>query len=110
VHVLGQYNPTVNDERLSPTHLPKHIAQRRDVACEQVVAVPPQGIDREEIGAAWMPDATVIGHALIVPANAIRRNALRLLRPTRAEGSEAQQVAYGVLKSGKAFDPAMHGA
>src|SRR5574337_987933 len=35
----------------------------------------------EEIGAAWMPGASVIGHGLIVPIDAIRRNARRLLRP-----------------------------
>jgi hypothetical protein len=57
---------------------------RIDRAREQVIALPLQRIDRKEIGSAGVPGASVIGHGGMVAAAFMRRNALRLLRPTRA--------------------------
>jgi hypothetical protein len=48
------------------------------------MALPLQRIDREEIGSAGVPGALVIGHGGMVAAAFMRRNALRLLHPTRA--------------------------
>jgi hypothetical protein len=69
--------------RMSPANVQKHLAQHCHRAGEQVVAAPLQGIDHEEKGAAWMPGASSIGRAGIVPKGTIRRNALGLLRPTQ---------------------------
>src|SRR5574338_424413 len=93
MHVLRQDYPTMNGEGVPPANIPKYIAQQVDMAGEQVIAVPLQDIDREEIGAAWIPGATVVGHARIVPMDAIRRNALRLLRPTRPPAAAATRPA-----------------
>jgi hypothetical protein len=48
---------------------------------QQIVAMPFQQIDSEEIGAAWMPGAMIIGHEGSIVNIGMRRNALRLLTP-----------------------------
>ena len=49
---------------------------------QQIVSVTLQQIDGEEIGAARMPGATVVGHGASIAGFDIWCNALRLLHPT----------------------------
>ena len=58
------------------------LAQYIDMPCQQIVAVTLQQIYGEEIGAARMPGATVIGHLASIEGFDIGCNALRLLHPT----------------------------
>ncbi|ODS89053.1 MAG: hypothetical protein ABS45_16970 [Comamonas sp. SCN 65-56] len=84
VQVIGQHDPGVNAEGVMPPRPANRFAQGVDVPDEEVVAAPFQCVDGKEIGAARMPGATVVGHGNRMQRIRIRRNALRLLRPTRA--------------------------
>jgi hypothetical protein len=57
-------------------------SQQIDMLDEQIVAAPLQQVDGEEIRSTAMPGAAIIGHSDSIPVVCIRRNALRLLRPT----------------------------
>jgi hypothetical protein len=63
---------------------PHRLSQQLNMPGQQVVALPLQQIDGEEIGAARVPGATIVRHGGSITAIGIWRNALRLLRPTRA--------------------------
>jgi hypothetical protein len=52
--------------KLIHTHIANHLAQQIDMAYEQVVVVAFEQVHRKEIGAAFKPCASVIGHAWIV--------------------------------------------
>ncbi|MBZ0092404.1 MAG: hypothetical protein K8F27_09315 [Sulfuricellaceae bacterium] len=59
------------------------LPQQIDMPRQQVVPLPLQQVHGEEVSPAWMPGSTVIRHEASIEAIGIRRNALRLLRPTR---------------------------
>ena len=82
MQMLRQDHPAMNVEWVTMANRTHHFPQQRNMPCQQIVAMPLQQIQREEIGAARMPRTTVIGHADSIAAACIRRNALRLLRPT----------------------------
>ena len=84
MQVVGHHDPAVDRERMDLAHLARAVAQQADVPSQEVVASPPPGIDREEVGAAGVPGASVVGHGGMMAGAGRRRNALRLLRPTRA--------------------------
>ena len=50
------------------------------------IAMALQQIDGEKVRASGMPGTATVGHLSSIAAVYIRRNALRLLRPTRAKG------------------------
>ena len=56
--------------------------------------MPLQQINGEENRCIGMPGAPMIGYGDGIPAVGIRRNALRLLRPTRAKRRASRQKAY----------------
>lgn len=58
-------HPTVNRQEMRPTHADHLCAQNLDVAGEQIVSPPLQGIDREEMGSTWLPGASVIRHGQV---------------------------------------------
>jgi len=58
--------------------------------------MPFKQVDGKKIGAAWMPGATVIGHDRSIVNIDFRRNALRLLRPTRAMFNRIEMNAIGM--------------
>lgn len=72
----------MDGEVMRPTNLSDDITQEPDVPDKQVVAMSLQGIDGEEISAARMPGASVVGHGGMLCLGGMRRNALRILRPT----------------------------
>ena len=82
MQMIRQHHPPMDGEWMRPSNLSEHITQETDMPRKQVIAVPLQGIDGEEICAAWLPGAPVIGHGVMLAVDDMRRNALRLLRLT----------------------------
>ena len=100
MHMVWQHHPTVNCKRMPTADVPQHIAQRINMTNEEVVALALQGVDGEEIRAAGTPGTSVIRHVWMMPIVDIRRNALRLLRPTRYD-----LLGIGAIEIGTARTP-----
>jgi hypothetical protein len=62
MQMIRQHHPAVNDERMIHTIVANDRSQQIDMAHEQVIVVAFEKIHREEIGAAFKPCASVIGH------------------------------------------------
>jgi hypothetical protein len=58
-----------------------HIAQQIDVARQQIITLPLQQVDSEEVCSARIPGTTVIRHGDSIEEKTIRRNARWLLTP-----------------------------
>lgn len=82
MQVIGQHHPTMDDEGMTLPYRSHRLAQQVHMPDQQVVILPLQQIDGEEVSAARMPGATVIRHGDSIEGIFMRRNALRLLRPT----------------------------
>ncbi len=62
MQVFRQHHPAMNNERMPMPHRCHRLAQQIHLPCQQVITLPLQQIDGEEICAARMPGATVIRH------------------------------------------------
>ena len=80
-------NPGMNYKGLTPFDRPYCLPQIINVADQQIVADSLQQIDREESDTARMSGASIVRHVRSIAVICMRRNALRLLRPTMP-GSE----------------------
>jgi hypothetical protein len=83
--MFRQHHPAVDNKRMPCTHLSDDGAQHIDMARQQFVAVAFKQIDGKKVSAAEVPCASVIGHVGSIAMLDMRRNALRLLRPSRAQ-------------------------
>jgi hypothetical protein len=82
MHVFGQHNPPVDFKWMARLHRADDHSLLVDPAREQIIAATLQQINGEEVHAAGMPGAAIIGHDFSIATAYMRRNALRLLRPT----------------------------
>jgi hypothetical protein len=83
----------MDDERMASPHRPHYFTKQVHILDQQVVPLPLQQVDSEEVSSARMPGATVIRHGNSIAGICIRRNALRLLSPyeTSHKAHAAQQ-------------------
>ena len=86
MQVVGQHHPTMDDEGMPLPYRSHRLAQQVHMPDQQVVTLPLQQIDSEEVSAARMPGATVIRHGDSIEGIFMRRNALRLLTPYALRG------------------------
>jgi hypothetical protein len=84
MHMLGQHHPAVYVKGIPNSHRRDDRSQQLNVTRQKIVVVAFQQVDGEKVSAATMPRTSVIGHGHSIAALSMRRNALRLLRPTRA--------------------------
>ena len=82
MQMIGQRHPPMYGKGVALPHRLHRFSQHIVMSGQQIVTVPLQQVDGEEIGAARMPGATIIRHGGSIGVIDIRRNALRLLRPT----------------------------
>jgi hypothetical protein len=64
-------------ERMGAAYRPDRFMQPLDMPDQEIVIATPQQSEREEIGSARMPGASVIGHGTMISFPCIRRNTLR---------------------------------
>ncbi len=62
MQVFGQHDPVMYVERVTLANRFDHGTQYFDVSSQQVVTLPLQQVDSEEVGSTWMPGASVVGH------------------------------------------------
>lgn len=67
VHVFGQHHPGIDHEGTFPPRAPHRLAQGIDVPDQQVRA-PLRQVDREEIGSARDPEASIVRHTRSSPS------------------------------------------
>ena len=101
VQRLGQYNPAVDRERMALPYRFHRFPQSANMPGQQVIFLPLQQVDGEEICAARMPGASVIGYDGSIALIFIRRNARWLLRPTRVAWPEPFAPASFCWRAGR---------
>jgi len=62
MQMIRQHYPAVNRKGVASPHRTHGVAQQVNMPCQKIVAMPLQQVDSEEIGATWVPGATVIRH------------------------------------------------
>src|SRR3989344_590888 len=77
MQVIRQHHPAVDVEPVGAAYRPDRFTQLLDMPGQEIVAVTPQQSEREEVGAARVPGASVIGHGTMISSPCIRRNTLR---------------------------------
>src|SRR5574340_1188158 len=86
-----------------------HCAQQFDVASQQIITLPLQQVDREEVSSARVPGTMVIRHSGSIAEEVIRRNARWLLRPTGCSQPSALILAINSWSTASALSlPTWH--
>jgi hypothetical protein len=91
--------PSVDLEWMTRLHRANDVPQFLYPTRKQIIAATLQQIDGEEVSAAGMPGAAIIGHASSIATAHMRRNTLRLLRPTRSGSPLSRGRRTGTQRS-----------
>src|SRR3989344_2273425 len=77
MQMIRQHHPAMDVERMGAAYHTDCFTQFLDMPDQEIVIAAPQQSEREEVGSARMPDASVIGHGTMISSPCIRRNTLR---------------------------------
>jgi hypothetical protein len=72
MHMLGQYDPRMNNERMPSPHDRHHTPQQVDMPRQQVVPTAPHQINGKKIRTATYPNTTIFRHRS--PLDVVGRN------------------------------------